>query len=435
MPFCPFFRPFVTRALHLARCIGLGLSLNGAVLADNPPALTLEAAVAEALAGNPGLAEIHARADAMATMPSQAGTLPDPTLRFEAQDLPTDSFDLRQDDFTLMEVGLSQELPFPGKLALKKKAAEYEAGAARDSLEEARLRLVRDVKVLWWQIYFREQALEVVAANEIKLRQLVEVAQARYEVGEGLQQDVLLARLEQSKLRDMELGHIRQHHSEIARLNALLDRPGDIPLRLATPDEAALPEIPSASDLRDLAEHSRPALARKQKAIDAAQARLALAEKDYLPDFTVDAAYAARQDTPTGARRSDFASVGVSMNLPLYAASKQAKAVDQRQSELLQEQYALQDALRKVQADVAVALANFRSAREEETLYRDTILPQARQTVDSMLAAYQVGQVDFLNLIRAQIAVLEYETRYWQAFVQARQALARLVFTAGKEAL
>lgn len=435
MSFCPSLRPFTTRALYLAGCTALGLSLSGAAPADDTPSLTLEAAVSEVLAGNPGLAEIHARSDAMAAVPSQAGALPDPALHFQAQNLPTDSFDLHQEDMTFLEVGLSQELPFPGKLALKEKAAEYEAAAARDSLEEARLRLVRDVKVLWWQIYFRERALQVVAANEDKLRQLVAAAQARYEVGEGTQQDVLLARLEQSKLREMELGHIRQHHSEIARLNALLDRPGDVPLRLAAPDEAVLPEIPTAASLRELAEHGRPALAKKRKAVDAAQTRVELAEKDYLPDFTVEAAYAARQDTPAGVQRSDFASVGVSMNLPLYAASKQAKAVDQRQSELLQEQYALQDALRKVQADVSAALAGFRSAREEEALYRDTLLPQARQTVDSLLAGYQVGTTDLPNLLRAQIAVLEYETRYWQAFVQTRQALAKLAFAAGKEGL
>jgi outer membrane protein TolC len=435
MSLCPYFRSSARRALYLARCVALGLSLSGVALAGDESVLTLEAALAEAVAGNPGLAEIRARADAMTAIPSQAGALSDPTLSFGALSLPTDSFSLRQDDFTMMEVGISQELPFPGKRALKAQAAEYEAQAALDSVEEARLRLVRDVKVLWWQIFFRERALEVVAANEEKLRQLVETAQARYEVGESPQQDVLLAQLEQSKLRDMELGHIRMHHGEIARLNALLDRSGEKPLRLPSQVEEALPEIPSAGRLRELAESNRPALARRQKAIGAAGARLELAEKDYFPDFTVDAAFAARQDTPAGARRSDFASFGLKMNLPLYAADKQAKAVDQRHSELMQEQFASQDALRKVQAEVAVALANFRSAREEAALYQNTILPQAKRTVDSMLAGYQVGKVDFLNLIRAQIAVLEYETRYWQAFAQTRQALARLAFAAGGEAL
>lgn len=432
--FLSFLRPLVKQALRLALGLGLSLALTGTVSADEA-ALSLETAVAEALAGNPGLAEIHARADAMAAVPSQAGALADPVLHFQAQNLPTDSFDLHQEDMTFLEVGVSQDLPFPGKRALKEKAAESDAAAVKDALEEARLRLVRDVKVLWWQIYFREQALKVVAVNADKLSQLVAAAQARYEVGEGTQQDVLLARLEHSRLREMELGHIRQHHGEIARLNALLDRPGDLPLRLADPDDAGLPEPPAGGELREVAERSRPALAKKRKAVDAARTRVELAEKDYLPDFTVEAAWAARQDTPAGEQRSDFASVGVSVNLPLYAASKQAKAVDQRHSELLQEQYALQDALRKVQADVSAALANYHSAREEETLYRDTLLPQARQTVESLLAGYRVGTTDLPNLLRARIAALEYETRYWQAFVQTRQALAKLAFAAGKEAL
>lgn len=397
--------------------------------------LTLQAAVAEALAGNPGLAEIRARAEAMAAIPSQVGTLPDPILSFDAQNLPTDSFNLHKEDMTFLQAGVSQELPFPGKLALEEKAAEFEAQAALDSAEEARLRLVRDVKVLWWQLFFRERALEIVADNEKKLRQLVEVTQARYRVGNGMQQDVLLAQLELSKLRGMELGHVRMHHGEIARLNALLDRPVDSPSRLPPASESAFPEAPEASDLMELAERSRPVLAQKQKVLGAAQSRLELADKGYYPDFNLGAGYAARQNTSAGLSRSDFASFRLSMNLPIYADGKQAKVVDQRHSELLQEQYAFRDALRKVQAEVAVALANYRSTLEEVTLYKATILPQARQTAASMLAAYQVGQADFPNLLRAQIAVLEYATRYWQSYIQAQQAWAKLAAAAGKEAL
>jgi len=133
--------------------------------------------------------------------------------------------------------------------------------------------------------------------------------------------------------------------------------------------------------------------------------------------------------------RASLSTVLVGIVVVLIVASMTLFTVDQRQSELLQEQYALQDALRKVQADVAATLAGFHSAREEVALYQNDILPQAKQTVDAMLAGYRVGKVDFLDLIRAQIAVLEYETRYWQAFVHVRQALAKLAFAAGKEGL
>ncbi|BBL70501.1 TolC family protein [Methylogaea oryzae] len=404
--------------------------------AEPPAPLALEAAVAEAVAGNPGLAEMRARAEAMAAVPSQEGSLPDPIVRFDAQNLPTNSgFNLRREDMTYLQAGFSQELPFPGKLALKEKAAEYEAAGAADSAEEARLRLVRDVKQLWWQLFYRERALEIVAATEKKLNQLADATLARYRVGEAMQQDALLAQLELSKLRDMELEHARLHHGEIARLNALLDRPAGRPLRLPPPGEPTLPQNAEQSELLELAERNRPALAQLQKALGAAQSRLELADKGYYPDFNVGADYAARQNTPAGLTRSDFANFHVSMNLPIYAGGKQAKAVDQRHSELLQEQYALQDALRKVQAEVAENWVGYGGARQQFQLVKTTILPQAKQTAAAMASAYQVGQADFANLLRAETAVLEYETRYWQAYVQAQQAWARLAAAVGKEGL
>ena len=102
---------------------------------------------------------------------------------------------------------------------------------------------------------------------------------------------------------------------------------------------------------------------------------------------------------------------------------------------MLQEQYAFQDALRKVQAEVAEDLASYGGASEQFQLAKATILPQARQAAASMLSAYQVGQADFPSLLRAEIAVLEYATRYWQSYVQAQQAWAKLAAAVGKEAL
>ena len=94
----------------------------------------------------------------------------------------------------------------------------------------------------------------------------------------------------------------------------------------------------------------RPLFAQHGKMLEAAKAKVELAQSDYYPDFTVGGGYAFRQNTPTGQGRSDFASVQLSMNVPIYANHKQAKAVDQRKSELLQEQYALKDEHHKIQA-------------------------------------------------------------------------------------
>src|SRR5690606_38810284 len=116
------------------------------------------------------------------------------------------------------------------------------------------------------------------------------------------------------------------------------------------------------------------------------QARLELAEKDYFPDLDVGAAYGARDDTLSGQERADFLSMRLSVSVPVFLADKQAKAVDQRTSELMQQRYALQDQWNQVRGQISQAHSDYRRAREQSELFKTGIIPQARQTVASMLS-------------------------------------------------
>jgi outer membrane protein TolC len=158
-----------------------------------------------------------------------------------------------------------------------------------------------------------------------------------------------------------------------------------------------------------------------------------LAKKDLLPDFNVEAAYGVRNNMPTGANRSDLLSVGVSMNVPIFTDRKQGKAVDQRSSELMAQRYALQDQWNNVRSQISQQVSDYQRAQQQFVLFDSGIIPQARQTVVSMLAGYQVNKVDFLNLVRSQITLFDYETQYWQAFSEAQQALARTAQAVGEE--
>jgi len=394
--------------------------------------LTFDQAIELALTGNPGLAEIRARAEAMAAVPSQEGTLPDPTLRFGALYLPTSSFNLHQDDFTMMEVGVSQEIPFPGKLALREKIAEQEALAAADSVDEARLRLVREVKQSWWRLFYYDRALNLLDESEHFFQQLIDIAQAKYKVGKGSQQDVLLAQLELSKLKDEKLNLVIMRHSQNARINALLDRAAETSVQIPAEAEFKLPVIVESA-LQDKALHIRPLFAQHRKMLDAGLAKVDLAQKGFYPDFTVGAYYDARQNTPSGQSRSDFASVQLSINVPIYANRKQAKAVDQRQSELLQAQYALHDDHRKIQAEIAAKAVEYQQTKEKLLLLEHEIIPQAQQAVNSLLAGYQVSQTDFTDLLRTQLSFFQYQTQYWQALTNTQQILAELSAEVGEE--
>jgi outer membrane protein, heavy metal efflux system len=403
------------------------------VHAEESNLLTLPTALDIAVQDNPSLAEIRARSDALAAIPSQVGTLPDPVISFNALNLPVDTLDLAQENMTQLQGGISQAIPFPGKLALREEAAAYEAEAATHDVIEIRWRLLRDVKKTWWAMFYLDRALEIINVNKDLLRQFVEIAKTKYEVGEGLQQDVLLAQLELSQLFDIELELIGARGNSEAQLNALLDRPADFKIILPEQVSDDLPTLQKEAALFQQADNYRPVLGSRRESVNAAQSRLELAKKDYYPDFNVDAYYGGRHDTLSGLERSDFLTVKLSMTVPIFFATKQRKAVDQRSSELMQRKYALQDEWNNVRADISKASSDFRQFKNQVALFASGIIPQARQTVASMLVGYQVDKVDFLNLVRSQITLYNYEIQYWKALSEANQTLAQLTAVVGKE--
>ncbi len=400
--------------------------------------LTTETAVAVAVRDNPNLAEMRARYEALADVPSQVGTLPDPTVSFNAMNLPTDTFNRAQEPMTQLQVGISQKFPFPGKLGLREQAAEYDAVAAAHSVDEVRLQLVSNVKTRWWEIFYLERALDTVSSNHGLLEQFIVVAKTKYETGSGLQQDVLLSQLELSKLIDQKIQLEAMRRNREIKLNILMGTPASTNVQLPSDIPDSMPDLADEDALFRKAEATRPLLDKMQMQINAAQSRLDLAKREYYPDFMVGITYGDRtgENPPfVGGSRTDFMSLMLSMNVPLFANTKQSKAVSQRGSELRKNEYALLDEKGIVMGEIASAITDYERAREQYALFSTGIVPQARQTVQSMLAGYQVSEVDFLNLVRSQITLFNYELQYWKTLVEANQALARIEAAVGEESI
>jgi len=422
-------RSDVIPSLLLAGSLALNVSAARAT-----EVLSLNEAVTEALSTNPGLAAIQARARSLAEIPDQAGSLPDPRLSLDLVNLPLDSFSFTREDMTQFQVGITQSLPYPGKLELQSQAAIFEAHAVEAEVAEKRLQLARDIKTVWWNFFYLDRALEVVERNQTLLGQIINVAETRYQVGLGQQQDILLAQLELSKLRDSAIRIQNMRANEMARLNVLLDRPAVGPIRLPASVGEDLPSLIGPEALHQLAESSRPSLAAQAGRMSAARSRVDLAKKEYAPDFQVGAFYGLRNgNNADGSSRADMGSIVFSMNLPLYAGSKQDRAVDQRNVEWMEQKYQLQDQRNQVASEVQQAMTDYQRGDELVKLFQQEIIPQARQAVEAMLAGYQVGKVDFLSLISSQAALYDYESQYWKALSAANQALARLIAAVGEE--
>lgn len=390
--------------------------------------------VTEALASNPGLAAIEARALALAEIPEQQEALPDPRLSLNVVNIPLDSFSFSQEPMSQFQVGVTQALPYPGKLAISAAIARHDVTVAEADVAERRLQLARDVKTLWWNLVYLEKALAIIERNQALLGQIINVAETRYQVGQGHQQDILLAQLELSKLRDgaIRLQNLKQN--ETARLNVLLGRAAGNAIQIPSSVSEDLLILADLESLQKRAEMTHPRLQAQQGRMNAARSRVELAKKDYSPDFTLGAVYGLRSGSNAdGSNRADFASVMFSMNLPIYSGRKQAPAVDQFNAQWMRQKYELHDQHNRVAANVAQARNDYQFAVEQNQLFKQEIIPQARQTVEATLAGYQVGHVDFLSLIRSQTTLYDCETQYWKSLSSANQALARLIVAVGEE--
>ncbi len=410
------------------------ICLGGTLLfASQAHALSVSLAQAQqrALADSPRLSEIAARYQAAQTIPEQMGALPDPSVTVGLLSVPTNTFDLDQEAMTQFQVGIQQPLPWPGKLKLKSSVAQFGAGATEQELAEARLMLSRDVVKSWWNLYFTERALEVVRENQQKMREFNRITLSRYRVGKGVQQDALQAQLELSALLEREVVLTGQRRVQAAGLNALLARDAQESLELISAEPPAFRDLPQQAELLDRALRQRPLLRQRMIQLDAAREKTKLAELGLIPDFTLGASYGYRQSAPNGADRADLLSLTLGIKIPLYALSKQRREIDQREAEVMASKDRLHETQLQVRSQIVSAVAAYERAGSQAELLENGILPQARQTVASMLSGFQVGQVDFTALVRAQLMVNNLQLQYWRALVDGQQAQADLVAALG----
>jgi cobalt-zinc-cadmium efflux system outer membrane protein len=412
---------------------------------------------------NPAIRAARRGVDAARARVGPAGLPPDPMLMLGIQNLPLGKMQSASatpmtaagpDPMTMRMIGIEQTLPYPGKLSLRRRAAEHEADAARASLEATTRQVVRDVKDAYYELAFVEQALLIVGRNRDVLAGFIRVTETRYAVGTAGQQDILKARVEATRLAETAVTLTEQRHAVVARLNALLDRSSDTPIddaeipasvsRAAVPiaatdirfTSAALGARAADSPLPPLAELQESAIRqnseiRKREAMIAAQtSRLGLARKDALPDFDLSLQYGQR-----GGGLPDMITALVSVPIPVFKARKQNQLVAEASAQLASLEAGRSQKQNEIHADVARLVSELERSRAQLALYVKALLPQARASLSSATASYQVGRVEFLTVLDDQATVFNYETEYFRVLSDFARNLAELERVVGKEIL
>jgi outer membrane protein TolC len=428
--------PAFRRRVRVAHSSLLGCLLATTVNASEPgpimipDPLPLSWCLERGRAANPALERAAADAAVARHRIAPAGALEDLRFSYEASNLPTGSFDFKSTPMSGNQLGLRQKFPFPGLLSKRENAARHGAEASELMVDDRRFLTDGAVEAAWAELGFAQQALVITNRNIHLIRQLAATTESRYRVGTGLQQDVLRAQVELTALLQERLRREEAIERAAAGLVELLDLPAASALPVTATLRLASGEPPLEPLLESLEERSAGLQAARRR-IDAARARVRVAELEGLPDIDVGVGYRVRSSVAGDpVEGQDFVSAGVTLRLPFDRSSWRARVAEQRalvrraEADYRAKHAALAAMTRRAHAELVRSAA-------EEALLETGLVPQARQSLESSRSAYEVGRIEFLSLLDSQVRLLGAELRLARARADKRRAFAALESATG----
>jgi outer membrane protein TolC len=384
--------------------------------------LSIDTLAEAVLARNPTLAQMVAAWKAAQARYPQVTSLDDPVL---GTTLAPAGLGTTGDASNGYRFDLSQKLPWCGKLALRGENVQAQARAAANDVDDIRLQLIESAKVAFFDYYLVARGIEVNEENLRLLREFRRNAETRYKTGLTPQQDVLQAEVEIGRQQKRSLTLERLRLVAVARINTLLNRDPDVSLPPPPKKIDVRNGLPEAPQLRSAALARRPDLRALTNRIQAEQAALALAYKEYCPDFDLMAAYDGFWVEP-GLRPQ----LALRMNLPVRLARRDA-AVWEAKAKIAERRAELDRQINQVNYEINQAYAEVNENKSAARLYEKSVVPAAELNVKSAQAAYQTGKIPFLTLVEAERDVIRLKDEYYEFVADYSRRLAALERVAG----
>jgi cobalt-zinc-cadmium efflux system outer membrane protein len=394
-----------------------------------PVASPLDALIQEGLAQSPMITSARKHWEALTKVPKQVSTIPDPTFGLQQLTVgsPQPFSGYETSDFYYTGFSVSQDFPGPGKLGLRGKQADREAEVARGALLVQEREVVEQVRETYFNLFYLSRTVELLRATQSELERVAQTTEAQYHVGMSQQQDVLKAQLAQTDvLKDLEMNQ-QEFQQGQANLKAILGREQDsanVNIAEVAPTRLTIPD----GRVRELALANSPILRQAQAMEDQSEAALAVAKRDYVPDFNAGYMY---QKTGPGFR--DYYMLSLGVKVPLYFWRKQTPAIEQA---ALEKESTRADSYSKrlsVLSDLQNQLVALRTTDRVLKLYSEGLIPQAEETLKSATAAYRVGKVDFQTLLSGVIDVLRVKQEYFRTLADHEIAIAKIRQTVGEQ--
>ena len=387
----------------------------------------LETYLQEAMLNNAGLRASFEQWQAALEKVPAARALPDPkfTYTYLARHIETRVGPQRH-RFALMQM-----FPWFGKLNLKGSIAGAKAEAARHAYEAEKLVVFRRVKDAYYEYYYLGRAIELTRGNIELLEGIKAVARAKFRVGRTMQRHVIKLQVELGKLENRLASLEDKQRPLVARLNAAMNRP--LGTEIPVPAEI----VPSAFTLSDteILTHLReenPRLRAAASMIEAADRSLDLAHKRYKPDFSLGVTFMETGESvmQTPESGKDPIAVMATLNIPIWRSSLRA-SVDGARHSLKASHHTLEQLSNALEVQLETVLFGLRDAERQISLFRDTLIPKAEESLKATQTAYTAGETDLIDLLDTERTLLDLQLNYYRAITTREQRLAEAEMLVG----
>lgn len=372
------------------------------------------------------------QAQAFAEQAKSVEAWADPRIKFGAQAVPIGSFDLEQEPMTQVVLGYQQMLPRGDSLQY---ASESMSAMSRMQVAISQKRereVLKQVRQAWLDVVLQNESIRIIQANRQLFVQMLDISQSYYAAGRQQQQDVVQAELEISLVDDL----LEQSYSKliVARAN-LAKWVGEENLDDVNFAEQDL-KLKKVLSLKILlkAIESNPELTAANENIVSKQKKLDMADEQFTPQWGFDVNYGKRSgNNPDGSERDDFLTAMVSLDIPVFTENKQDRNLSAARQRLQATRYDQLDVKRLLVKRLQQVNGRLKKLNDRFRLYKEKVLPQARQNAEVALSGYKSGVVTFFTLTRARITELNTRLANLRIKVEYNKAYAELKYLIGEE--
>ena len=382
----------------------------------NLETISLKEVLNEVAGKNPEILASKKMWEAKKASVSVSWSLENPMIGLMYEDIPN-NFNLSQGEFKRYTI--QQNIPFPSKLLSQRKVAANERNSFEQEYKETVRKVLTEVKNTYYQYYFSLKNMEVLHHHVEILNNFSKITQTQYMVGKASQPDVLKIQVELSLMNNELLETDQRLAINVAQLNILMNRAVNTALHF--PEEIKKDSLRyDITQLQEMAKQNRPQIKVVQYQLEKTKAQVGFAKWNYAPDFMVKLG---RVTSLSGFRGWDFE---VFASVPLWFLQKENAELRMAQREKENLQASLNNTYNLVALEVQDAYIRLKTKERIFELYKNSILPQAQQSLQAATQSYQTEKVDFLTLLESERTLKDIQLGYYQALVDYQEAFANL---------